>query len=420
MSARADERTRVELLNAGAQDYLVKPFIAEELVARAASLVDRKRKAEAELRESYALLHAVTEGVTDAVFVKDAQSHYLMINTAGAGRLGQSVQDVLGRDDTALLGPEAGRQTRADDERVMAEGRTLTYEEARPAVGGMRTFLTTKGPHRDREGRVIGVLGIARDITDLKRSEEEVRKLNEELEQRVRERTAELEDANKELEAFSYSVSHDLRAPLRSIDGFSGALLRYYSGKLDAQGEDYLNRVRASAQRMGQLIEDILGLSRATRAEMHYQSVDLSEQAEQILAGLRETQPERQAEVTIRPGMVAEGDPHLLRIVLDNLLGNAWKYTGQRPVARIEFGEITQDGERTFFIRDNGAGFDSAYAGKLFTPFQRLHTEDEFPGTGIGLALVQRIVRRHGGRVWAEGAIDQGATVYFALGGREQ
>lgn len=253
------------------------------------------------------------------------------------------------------------------------------------------------------------------DVTDRRQAEEEVRRLNAELEQRVQARTAELEASNKELEAFSYSVSHDLRAPLRAIDGFSNAVLKHYVDSLDDRGQDYLRRIRAAAQRMAQLIDDILGLSRASRAEMHPQPVDLSTMASEILRDLQKSHPERRAEITVEPGLVVNADSHLLRIALDNLLGNAWKFTGQRDVARVEVGSLEQDGERVYFIRDNGAGFNPTYADKLFSPFQRLHGEDEFPGTGIGLALVQRIVRRHGGRIWAESIVGQGATFYFTL-----
>ncbi len=225
-----------------------------------------------------------------------------------------------------------------------------------------------------------------------------------------------LELVNKELEAFSYSVSHDLRAPLRSIDGFSQAVIEDYADRLDDQAKDYLNRVRAATQRMGHLIDDMLALARVTRAEMRRESVDLSTLAGDVLAALQKSEPDRRVECRIEPGLAAEGDAHLLRVVLDNLLGNAWKFTGKQARASIEFGARPQEtGGPAYFVRDNGAGFDMNYAGKLFGAFQRLHTSHEFPGTGVGLATVQRIVHRHGGRVWAEGAVGKGATFYFAL-----
>ena len=246
-------------------------------------------------------------------------------------------------------------------------------------------------------------------------AEAEIRVLNLELEGRVRERTAQLEAANRELEAFSYSVSHDLRAPLRGIDGWTLAFLEDYAHRLDDQGRTYLERVRTETQHMGQLIDDMLSLSRVGRAEMQREPVDLTALARAIIGRLRETGPERRVEFVIQEGLTAVGDPQLLEIALSNLLDNAWKFTGKRPGGLIEFGRIHQEGQPVFFVRDNGAGFDPAYADKLFGAFQRLHKASEFPGTGIGLATVQRIVHRHGGRVWAEAAVDRGATFYFTL-----
>jgi light-regulated signal transduction histidine kinase (bacteriophytochrome) len=236
-----------------------------------------------------------------------------------------------------------------------------------------------------------------------------------ELERMVTERTLELARANRELEAFSYSVAHDLRAPLRSIDGFSQMLLTDCADKLDAKGKKCLQQVRKSAQQMGQLIEDLLMLSRVTRSELHRQRVDLSALARSVLAHLQKHEPERKAELVVADGLRANGDPSLLRIVLDNLLRNAWKFTGKLPMPRIEVGARHEESGAVFFVRDNGAGFDMAYAHKLFGVFQRLHSATEFEGTGVGLATVQRIVERHGGRVWAEGEVGRGATVYFTL-----
>ncbi|MBI2917868.1 MAG: hypothetical protein HYY01_07710 [Chloroflexi bacterium] len=231
----------------------------------------------------------------------------------------------------------------------------------------------------------------------------------------LKQQATQLANLNKELDAFAYSVSHDLRAPLRAIDGFSQALLEDYLDKLDAQGVDYLNRVRNASQAMGRLIDGLLKLSRLTRAEMRRQPVDLSATAQAIAEALRKSQPERRVAFSIAGGVTANGDPVLLQVVLENLLSNAWKFTSRHATATIEFGATWQDGKQVCFVRDDGAGFEMAYAGKLFGAFQRLHGRNDFEGTGIGLATVRRIIDQHGGRVWAEGAVDRGAAFYFTL-----
>jgi PAS domain S-box-containing protein len=250
----------------------------------------------------------------------------------------------------------------------------------------------------------IRMMGVVRDVSERKRAE-----------QILAERSTQLEAANQELEAFAYSVSHDLRAPLRSIDGFSQVLLEDHGERLEDSGRDALGRVRAAAARMARLIDDLLKLSRVTRAELQRARVDLSEMARGVVAELALSEPDRHVDTRIADGVVVQGDPSLLRLVLENLLGNAFKFTSKTGEARVEFGVERQNGAQVYYVRDNGAGFDAAYADKLFGAFQRLHSEAEFPGTGIGLATVQRIVHRHGGRVWAEGAVDGGATFRFTL-----
>jgi PAS domain S-box-containing protein len=252
-------------------------------------------------------------------------------------------------------------------------------------------------------------------VSERIQAEDNFRKLNEELEQRVAQRTGQLEAINKELEAFSYSVSHDLRAPLRSIDGFSMALLEEYSGKLDLEGQDYLQRVRLASQRMGQIIDDLLSLSKISRRELRKQDVNLSEIAENILNKLHERDPDRNVDIVIGHKVVAYCDPNLVEIVLENLLSNAWKFTAKQDKPWIVFDQIIQDNEMVYCVRDNGAGFDMAYADKLFGTFQRLHKDTDFDGYGIGLATVQRIINRHEGRIWAEGYVNRGASFYFAI-----
>lgn len=264
---------------------------------------------------------------------------------------------------------------------------------------------------KDDQGHPQRMLGINIDINALKQAEEKTRKLNESLKWR----TEQLEVTNKELEAFSYSVSHDLRAPLRSIDGFSRILLEDYADKLDEEGKESLQTVRAASQRMGHLIDDMLQLSRLTRSEVHHVPVNLSALARHVVDELQKTAPERSVKFVCEPDLTAQADSQLMRIALENLLGNAWKFTGKQPSARIEFGRTIHEGVPVYFVRDNGAGFNMAYSDKLFGAFQRLHSTTEFPGTGIGLATVQRVIHRHGGKVWAESQVGHGATFYFTL-----
>lgn len=271
------------------------------------------------------------------------------------------------------------------------------------------------GIERDDDGKVTRMIGIRMDIDERKRAEEKIQKLNQDLEKMVADRTAQLENANKELETFSYSVSHDLRSPLRSIDGFSQVLLEDYYDKLDDQGKNYLHKVRSASQHMAQLIDDILNLSRVNRFEIILQQVNLSDMVKKLADELVDMEPERKIDFIVQKDVIVKGDERLLYIVIDNLVRNAWKFTSKHLTAKVEFGKQQQNDQTIYFIRDDGAGFEMQYAQKLFGAFQRLHSASEFPGTGIGLATVQRIIHKHGGNIWAEGEVEKGAAFYFTI-----
>ena len=380
----------------------------------AARDVTRIRQAEEALRIASTYNRSLIEASLDPLVTIDDQGKITDVNAATEKVTGRSRSELIGTDFTDYF--TEPQRARAGYQQVFREGSVQDYAlEIRHRDGHHTPVLYNASVYRDAAGKVIGVFAAARDITERRRVEEELRRLNDELEQRVVARTAELAASNKELEAFAYSVSHDLRAPLRGIDGFAQALLEDYSEKLDPEGKGHLQRVRAASQRMGQLIDGILSLSRTTRSEMRRAAVNLSSLAQSIAGDLQKTEPNRVANFVIAPGLLVNADAGLLRILLENLLGNAWKFTSKHPIARIEVGVMQQDGENVYLVRDDGAGFDMAHAANLFGAFRRLHALTEFEGTGIGLATVQRIVHRHGGRVWAEGQVEKGATFYFTM-----
>lgn len=376
--------------------------------------VTPQKEAEEALIQSEALYRGLFRGNHAAMLVIDPNTGVIVdANPAACQYYGYGRETLRSMriTDINTLPPE---EVAAELDRAQAEPRNNFLFTHRLATGECRPVEVFSGPVEVNGKKLL--CSIIHDITARKQAEEEVLRLNAELEQRVQERTAELEAVNRELEAFGYSVSHDLRAPLRHIEGFSAALEEDYGDRLDGEALHCLQRVRAGAQKMERFIDELLQLSRISRSEIRKETVDLSEIARDIIDGFRRGEPHRVVTVVIPDGITATGDPVLLGMVLTNLLGNAWKYTGKRDSARIEFGRTVDNGRQAYCVTDNGAGFDQAYAHKLFGVFQRLHTDQDFAGTGVGLAIVQRIVQRHGGRVWAEGAIDRGATFTFTLG----
>jgi len=350
-----------------------------------------------------------------AILMLDPEGRIVSWNEGAQRIKGYTAEEIIGEHFSRFYTPEdiaAGEPAHAlkmaqQQSRFENEGWRVRKDGSR--FWANLIITTMYGPN----GELRGFSKVTRDITERKQNEQKVRALGES----ERQHASQLEAVNKELEAFSYSVSHDLRAPLRGIDGFSLALLEDCADKLDEQGRSHLTRIRAAAQRMAQLIDDMLQLSGVTRTEMRIESVDLSAMAKAILAELQKSEPKREVKCDVQDNMMARGDPRLLQVVLVNLLGNAWKFTSKAPRAKIEFAAVRRDGRAVFFIRDNGAGFDMAYSQKLFGAFQRLHATSDFPGTGVGLATVQRIVRRHGGKVSAEGKAGMGATFSFTLEG---
>jgi len=383
----------------------LSPLETEDLVSSAIrDITDRKKADEQRFR-----LASIVDSSNDAIIGKTLDGIVTSWNEGAHRIFGYAAEEIVGRP-IALLVPPGREDEEPEILKRLARGeRVEHFDTVRRNKDGHEIHVSvTSSPVRDAAGHLIGASKTARDITEQRRARVALLHAKE---------TAEA--ASRELEAFSYSVAHDLRAPLRGMNGFAQVLLDSYSDKLDADGKDALQEILLNARRMGALIDALLSLSRVTRSAVKPESVDLSEVVRTIARQLSTAEPERTIDLVVRDHLHAELDPVLARTLMENVLGNAWKFTSKVPAARIEFGVTEKDRVRAFYVRDNGAGFDMAFANKLFTPFQRLHTVAEFPGTGIGLATVQRIVHRHGGQLWAEGTVDGGATFYFAFPGRD-
>jgi PAS domain S-box-containing protein len=383
----------------------VSLFLWGRLVSKSRSSPALKQLAlaDAQLRESQERLRLLVDSVHDyAIFMLDRSGHVLTWNS-GAQRLkGYSTEEIVGKhfslfyppEDVQSSKPQSALDAAARDGRFEDEGWRLGKDGVHFWANGVISAV------KDAKGELVGFAKVTRDLTERKQAE------------------IALGAANRELEAFNHSVAHDLRAPLRAMNGFAQLLLDDYDDKLEGDAQQWLRQISAGAGKMSELIDALLSLSQVSRAELKPERVDLGSLVRAAASHLAALEPERAVEVTIESLLPVEMDPRLARSLVENLVGNAWKFTGKTPSARIDFGTTAANGVRAFFVRDNGAGFDMAFASKLFSPFQRLHAARDFPGTGIGLATVQRIVRRHGGHVWAEGTVGQGATIYFTLAGR--
>lgn len=401
-------------------DTTIVPFLdaagkPRQYVAIRADITERKAAEMAQLQ-----LVAIVNSTDDAIIGKTLDGIITSWNSGAEKIFGYTVEEMLGQPVLKLIPPEHQAEEIDILARIGRGERLAQFETVRLRKDGSRVDVSlTISPILDGRGRIIGASKIARDITERKRAREQIQRLNADLERRVAERTAELETANKELEAFSYSVSHDLRAPLRAVSGFAGIVIEDFGGQLPAEGQRYLERIRSGGQRMGELIDDLLAFSRLSRQPLNRQLVDTRRVVQAALDETRAQREGRDLDLNVGELPACHGDPALLKQVWVNLVSNAVKYTRGKTPAVVEIGSARENDETVYFIRDNGTGFDMQYAGKLFGVFQRLHRDDEFEGTGVGLAIVQRIVHRHGGRVWAEAAIGRGATFYLTLKGED-
>ncbi|MBA4055522.1 MAG: hypothetical protein C0490_12475 [Marivirga sp.] len=399
-------------------NMLHEPAVAA-LVSNFRNITERKQTEEA-LQENQQLLSAIVNNSTAVIYVKDLQGRYLLVNHRFTELFHRSEEAILGKTDYDFFSREDADAFRQMDERTAAADDALTEEERVPQDDGLHTYISVKSTLRYTSGKPYAIFGISTDITDRKKAQMEVQKLNERLEQKVIDRTAELESANKELESFSYSVSHDLRAPLRAIHGYTKMLSEDYFDKMDDNAKQIMNGVLRNARKMGRLIDDLLAFSKLGKKDLQIRTVDMTKLATTALNDIKYSLPSIKANIVIFPLLPANGDPNLMSQVFTNLISNAIKYSEVKDSPAIEIGSREEGREAIYYVKDNGAGFDMKYYDKLFGVFQRLHRDEEFEGTGVGLALVKRIITRHGGKVWAEAETGKGATFYFSLNKNEQ
>jgi PAS domain S-box-containing protein len=385
----------------------------------AAGAAARWKSASRQSDETRGRLLQVIDGTSSVIYIKDRDGRYLLINRQFEQLFGLHKEAVAGLTDYDLFPQATADAYRTNDIKALETGGRIQEEEtASLPDGGTHSYITVKYPIVDDAARQYAVCGISTDITDLKQAQEQVRRLNTDLERRVSERTAELEASTHELDAFIYSVSHDLRAPLRTAGEFTKILAAEYSGQIDRRGQNYLQRVRSATERIAGLIDGLLEMSHAARSQVDRRPIDLSELAHEVVLEIEATDPKRRARVDIEPGLIVAADDQLLRLTLRNLLINAWQFTANTTDPHVQFGAAERGGRRVFFVRDNGTGFAMQESDSLFVLLERLTTVDDARGVGIRLAIAARVIARHGGQAWAKSEPGQGAVVYFTLAPR--
>lgn len=420
--SRALEKQRLKLDNQTLMQELVQKnqrlkesqtLIEEQARREREREASARRQAEMAVVQYQSLLQAVFDASLDAIAVIDGEGRFLAANKALLDHWNKNYYELAGHSASELLQPGIFRDRMERIQTVIDQGCTIRFQDE---YDGM-VFENAVTPIYEPDNSIASVAMFSRDITRSEQAARRIRQLNAELENRVNDRTAQLASANKELESFSQSISHDLQAPLRRILAWNQIVLEDCGSALGEQGRAILEKSNSEARHMSRLIQDLLQFSHVSRYHLKCQPVDLGQMAQSVFDSIQTDEPGRLLDFKLQGNLQAVGDPHLLEIVLTNLVSNACKFTSKKPRAEIEFGRLEPSEENTFYIRDNGAGFDMAFAASLFAPFQRMHSQAEFPGTGIGLALVQRIVHRHGGRVWAESRPDEGTTIFFSVPG---
>jgi PAS domain S-box-containing protein len=423
ISAHSDTRHLIRAIELGINRYILKPVDRQKLFATMEDAISGLtlerllKEHQKQLRESRELLHSIIENNCDVVYRKDLEGRYMMVNTAATTIIGKFSDGIIGRDDKALFPPETAEVFRRNDLLVIKSGNLMNFEEKMVNRNGTTSyFLTTKGPLHDENGNITSIFGVSRDVTEQKRYEKQIERQNAALEERVKERTWNLEQSNREMEAFCHAISHELRAPIARLEGFLQAVAECLQSQELQDIPYYLERLSFSTEQMKSAVDALLMMYRLTTAELSPEPVNLTYLSQQVMIDLMDEFGSHTIHFDNRPETIVRGDRKLLELCMQNLLANALKYSSKKPESLISVGMETWEGEPVYFVKDNGAGFDMAYAGNLFKPFSRLHHSTEFSGTGIGLAMVQRIIEKHQGRIWADSRLDEGTTIFFTLG----